>query len=586
MKLDNVSSLDELIEARKQIWEDGKDLELDKNFTTHAAYVIFSRTSLLEELLKNPEKLIPLMFLIVNKKKQTVPFFPNSVQDYILGRIKQGKKDFLAGKRNSLMFRCLKGRQQGCTAIITAYQLALTLLTKNFSGFTMADTGDNSRVILNDKAKYPYHNLPKILKPHEKFNSATEIFFDQLNSSWRTSSAESGEAGRSRTLSFFHGSECGFWKNYESIMAALNPALTADSIVFEESTANGHNDFYTNWFDKESEYENIFIPWWKSNEYRLNFESADLEENFKNSIEIAASAFYKKLKTLRDKENLDYNQLYWYFSKKKTLKDKLEQEYPCTDSEAFLYSGRPYFDRESVENNIIDTKNLVPLEVKMGGSIIIWERPIKGEKYYIGADIAEGLEEGDSSHAKIMKGSEALEVATIHGKFSTDRFGNLLVDYAQMYNNAYIAPENNNHGHAVLNTIYISRKYKNVHFEYDVNRATDKKARNKKLGWTTTESTKYIMLDELDSAIRNNEVHFRDVEFYKECHKVLVDAKGKVSINGKDRVAAAAIAWQMRKYYNKSNNVANYYALLAKKRQEELEEKEKRIKESGLKVIG
>ena len=561
-------NLDELIAKRKEVWEYTHNLETDKKLRYSICKQVLSDKVLLSELLRNPDKLIPLQFIIVDKDKHTVPFFPNGVQDFVINKIKQGKRDFLVGKRNTLKFRCLKGRQQGITAIITAYQLALTILTKNFSGFTMADSGDNAKVILNDKGKYPYRNLPASIKPHEKFNSANEIFFDNLNSSWRIASAESGEAGRSRTISFFHGSEVGFWTNYSGIAAALNPAITADAIVFEETTANGHNDFYDNWFDVETDFENIFIPWWLTTEYKLNFENEDIEKQFKEDVENAINPFYTKVKLLRDKEGLDWNQLYWYNGKRKALKEKLEQEYPCTEQEAFLFSGRPYFDRESIEQKLIELKDVVPVESLHGGSIIIYEKPIEGERYYGGADVAEGLAEGDSSHYSIFKASTAEQVAFIHGKFSTDRFGDVIVKYSKMYNNCYAGIENNNHGHAVLNTVYITHSYKNVHIAYETNRAAEKKNRSKKLGWTTTEASKYIMLDELDSALRDKDINIKDIEFYKEAHKVSADDKGKVSINGKDRVAANAIAWQMRKYHYRQNNVAQYYAKLAQKRAE------------------
>ena len=571
-------NLDYFILKRKEQWESTKSVEVDKLLRYNIAKNLIGSPELMTELVANPEKLIPLLFIIVDKKKQTVPFFPNNVQDFVIGRIKQGKIDYKAGIRNSLKFKCLKGRQQGITAIMTAYQLALTILTNNFSGFTMADSGDNAKVILNDKGKYPYRNLPEFFTPHEKFNSSSEIFFDDLNSSWRIASAESGEAGRSRTISFFHGSEVGFWTNYSSIVAALNPAITQDAIIFEETTANGHNDFYENWFDPETDFENIFIPWWLSLEYTLKFESAEAEEKFIQDIEEETSSFYTKLKLLRDKEGLNLGQLYWYYSKRRALKDKLEQEYPCNEHEAFLFSGRPFFDRLIVEQNLISLKGIIPVEKKQGDSIVIFEEPIEGEKYYIGADVAEGLVEGDSSHAKVIRASNSTEVAFIHGKYSTDRFGDVLVQYAKMYNNAYIGVENNNHGHAVINTIYITHLYRNVHMQYETNRATEKKNRSRKLGWTTTEASKYIMLDELDAALRDDDIHLLDIDFYKEAHTVAVDEKGKVSINGKDRVAATAIAWQMRKYHYRQNSVSQYYEQLAASKKE-------RMEKSGLKVV-
>jgi hypothetical protein len=571
-------SIDYLIRGRQELWKTTGNLESDKLYIKTATKEVTENPELLQELVDYPEKFIELFFYIVNKRKKTVPFFLNTVQKHVIERINKGVADYTAGLRNSLKFRCLKGRQQGVTALITAYQLACTILHTNFSGYTMADTGDNARVILNDKGKYPYKHIPNIFKPHEKFNSANEIFFDRLNSSWRIASAESGEAGRSRTLNFFHGSETGFWDNYLGIMAALNPALTEDAIIFEESTANGHNDFHGNWFDENSDYENIFLVWWLSAEYRAKFESEEKEAEFKEAVEGEFTPFHKKLNLLRTKEGLDWNQLYWYNNKRKALKDKLEQEYPCTEEEAFLHSGRPYFDVQVLQQKLIEYKNIQPAEIRANGEIVLFEKPIPEEKYYIGADVAEGLECEDYSHAKIIKASTTEEVAFIHGHYSTDRFGHLLVQIAKEYNNAFIGVENNNHGHAVINTIYIYNSYKNLYIQHQINRIHDKKDRGKKLGWTTTEASKYLMLDELDSALREGIITIYDTDFYKECSKVLKDEKGNVSINGLDRVAATAIAYQMRKYHFKKDPIALYYQKMA-------EERRQRLEESGLKLV-
>ena len=56
------------------------------------------------------------------------------------------------------------------------------------------------------------------------------------------------------------------------------------------------------------------------------------------------------------------------------------------------------------------------------------------------------------------------------------------------------------------------------------------------------------MLDELDSAITKDLILIKDPYFIKEALQVQKDDDGKVSITGKDSVAANAIAWQMRKY--------------------------------------
>lgn len=113
----------------------------------------------------------------------------------------------------------LKGRQQGYASFITAYQLAIALINKNFSGFTLADSEDNANTIFEDKAKYIYNQLSKVLQPTIKYNNRREFHFDVLNSHWRVNTAGNNNVGRSETINFFYGSEVAFWSEMQSIIA-------------------------------------------------------------------------------------------------------------------------------------------------------------------------------------------------------------------------------------------------------------------------------------------------------------------------------------------------------------------------------
>jgi len=107
----------------------------------------------------------------------------------------------LNNEEKEISFLVLKGRQQGFTTLITAYQLACSILKKNFQGFTLADKSDNSETIFQNKAKFPYSQLPKKLKPTEKFNNRKQFLFDKINSSWAVDTATK-DVGRSRTINF------------------------------------------------------------------------------------------------------------------------------------------------------------------------------------------------------------------------------------------------------------------------------------------------------------------------------------------------------------------------------------------------
>ena len=205
-------TIQDIIDKRRRIWSQKKDLDLDKALVRASAVKILSTPSLVAEVQAKPFLLIEVAFYIVNKKRETVPFFLNEVQrDFV---------DKLETLGTSKPFFILKGRQQGFTSVITAIQLSYAIVRKNFSGFTMADRSDNTMAIFNDKARVVYDRLPEELKPSEKFNSRNELFFDKLNSSWRIATA-TDQVGRSRTLNFVHFSEVAF---YECSLADLQAA--------------------------------------------------------------------------------------------------------------------------------------------------------------------------------------------------------------------------------------------------------------------------------------------------------------------------------------------------------------------------
>ena len=221
---------DALIAKRREKWEALGDMEADKRLRNAIARELGRDKGLLEEVRRFPEKLVELLFVVVDKRQRTMPFFFNEVQRDFLDTLNKAIEDFEAGRIPEVSLLVLKGRQQGFTTLITAYQLARAILNRNFQGFTLSDKSDNSEAIFQSKAKFPYAQLPERIKPTEKFNNRKQLLFSKLNSSWAVDTATK-DVGRSRTVNFFHGSECAFWKDGISpIQAALGEAFTRNCI--------------------------------------------------------------------------------------------------------------------------------------------------------------------------------------------------------------------------------------------------------------------------------------------------------------------------------------------------------------------
>ncbi len=545
----------DIINRRKELWHTCHDIERDSDFVSAAVnYIVDPLNAMVrEEIKRYPEYLIEISFVIVDKDKNTVPFFLNEVQQSFLDDINKAKDEYAAGKRSTLKFLVLKGRQQGFTSFITGYQLANAIIGKNFSGFTLADSSDNTSTIFEDKARYVYNQLPELLKPKEKYNNRREFHFENLNSRWRVNTAGNKEVGRSKTINFFHGSEAAFWDSIDSIMTGLGESLTKDSIQILETTANGLNEFKDLWDDAEkglNNWEPKFYQWWLTPEYVLRFEDEEREEQFKQDVIRGETEFFQKLKYLLDFEGISWEQLYWYYGKYKDLKDKLDQEYPCTAEEAFLASGRPRFDIPTLMEYL---KHCVPGEVGRlerhgnkvvfvkddSGNLEVWKRPQPGKQYFIGADVAKGKADGDYSCAPVYDADKNL-VAMWHGHIDPDAFGNpILFNLGEWYNEALIAIEENNHGLTTINAIKLS--YSNLYKRTTHDKITDQE--KQEIGWFTSKRTKPLMIDNLAKLIRERQLGCKSERMIKECIKYVVGEDGDTNAasGNDDTVTASAI---------------------------------------------
>ncbi|MFW5438108.1 hypothetical protein [Paenibacillus apiarius] len=568
-------SCQEIIQRRRELWDSKRDIELDGQYAQATAdyFIDPANIAVREEITRYPEYLIEMFFVIVDKDKNTVPFFLNEVQRSFLRDINKAKDEYRTGERLHLKFLVLKGRQQGFTSFITAYQLANAIISKNFSGFTLADSGDNTNTIFEDKAKFIHNQLPEALQPSIKYNNRREFHFDVLNSRWRVNTAGNKEVGRSKTINFFHGSEAAFWSGMQSIIAGLGQALTKDSVQILETTANGFNEYKDLW-DGENNWENKFYAWWRTPEYRLPF-SRDGKEQFIQSVNNHDShptseqrKIFEKIKRLRENESLDWEQLHWYYNKWKDLKEELDQEYPCYPEEAFLATGKNVFDKEKVITRIEELRkkyktnepvrgdfvwnvhgeqiwdNSIKFVPDDSGFITLYKQPSKGRPYVIGGDIAEGGT--DFSSGQVLDNISGDQVAVWHGHIDTDLFAKNMYCLGKYYNEALIAIEMNFDLHPVKELTRLNY-YKQYRRENVDSNSGDKQ--DDKFGFRTTSITRPVIISNLVTVVRESIETINDITTLQEMLTFVRNEKGKPeAIVGKhdDTVLALAIAHKAR----------------------------------------
>lgn len=555
-------TIDYLIQKRKQLWINKHNLELDKQFTTLAALEIIKNNALKNEIISNPEKLIELCFLIVNKDKNTVPYFFNVVQKDFIKKLNKAINDYNKGLITDISLIILKGRQQGFTTLVTAYQLSCTILNRNFEGYTLADVNDNAESIFQNKAKFMYNQLPYNLKPTEKYNTKRQLIFEKLNSSWSIDSATEN-VGRSKTINFFHGSECAFWKHgIAKTQAGLGEALTKNAIKIYESTANGFNDFRTMW--KDNECINCFYPWWLTDEYKTNFENEEIKNKFLNDINTKKDWIYERLNWLKNAKQLLDTQLYWYFNKYNKYIDKqlIKQEYPCSEDEAFLSSGDCYFDKEIVINRMLKLENIKPLKIgyfsyefknnkisniswvdDIKGYIKIYEDVKIGHPYVLGGDTAG--EGSDNFTGQVIDNSNGHQIATLKRTFDEDEYARQMYCLGKYYNWALIGIENNY-------STYPTKKLKEYNYPNIYIREIEDNISDKiqdKYGFVTNKATRPIILGILREVFRDNIEWINDVDTLKEALTFIKNEKGRPEAQSgehDDLIMGIAITYYIR----------------------------------------
>lgn len=489
---------------------------------------------------------------ITTKDRQLIPFRPNRVQAIYLDILCpkwRTEPVTLRGLREIL----LKARQFGFSTLILALFFLDTIATPHTQTVVIAHDTETTEKLFRIVQKY-YNNLPEKLKPKTKYANRREFLWPDIDSYFFVGTAGNAEFGRGGTINNVHGSEVAFWPDAETLVAGLLQAVPADGNVFLETTANGFGNYYQEEYARarigDSVFADRFFAWFENPEYVMSADGLELTEE-----ELKVKATF----------GLSDDQMAWRRHKKKELREKFEQEYPSTADEAFLTSGNPYFDRDNLRDLSVQLqeKDFDPIDVIVPPvyphlaapsqrGLSVWELPIPGRNYVIGADTAEGITEGgdhDYDAADVYDTETWTQVAQLYGQWDTHEYGLMLADLGFWYNTALLGVERNNHGHAVLNAILYTANYPEsrgsvsgvyFHQEYD----EKKNPTSMRPGWPTTPKTKYFALDGLATSLVSREIHPRSRRTITELLTFVKKPGGKAGGEGKshdDAVIALSI---------------------------------------------
>lgn len=502
---------------------------------------------------------------IRTKEGTIVPLVLNRVQRRFVARVTD---QMLRTGRVRMVV--VKARQQGLSTVISAWQYWWLSQRKAQKGLVMAHEADSTTTLF-DMYRRIHDNVPEAVKPSTKYSSRTELVFDRLDSGLRVATAGGRGVARGETIQVAHLSEVGFWPttfaraNFNGLIQAIPE--TSGTAIFLESTGNGMTGVFYGMYKGAklgtNGFELFFSSWVESDEYR---DETVPQPFIRTPDEHAVAATALELYGIV----VDDAQLWWRRRKIATNGlDMFKQEYPLTADEAFISTGRPVFNPDTLHTRIKSPKapiarmaveetydkqtgKLLPLRVLREhprGELLIYHKLDPKETYFIGADVGMGIRggiqgraDGDPSVAQILD-SQLRQVAVWRGRVHPDVFAEILLALGYHYNEALLIPERNNHG-LVTCVALRDKQYPNLYL--DIAEGTiEPDNETIQLGIFTSEKTKPLLIDTLRALDREKDIEINDTTTLEEMLSYVVTESGKMQAeegSHDDCVMALALA--------------------------------------------
>ena len=259
------------------------------------------------------KKFLENEFTIIDKDRNEVPFVLNRAQDDFIDNV-------------TYLNNVLKNRKQGISSV------SLGIAATKFI------TGENERCasvsFIKDSALQQLQRAKHFIQSYErnnnvklplKYNSKNEMVLESTGkyrkyytNTLRVGTAKSDSFGRGDDITFLHVTEAAHADDLPKLLSGIGEAVTNNAITILETTANGFNQYKTHW-DMGGDI--------------LGLEHMAGDNGY-------ANFFYDPFWTY-DKTYVE--------ARRATLGRLGAQEYPYNAQEAFLTSGDPYFDFQSMQ---------------------------------------------------------------------------------------------------------------------------------------------------------------------------------------------------------------------------------------------
>lgn len=518
----------------------------------------------------NTKKYIESYIKIRDKKGNVIPLKLNEPQMKYYNVIKQ-----LYEEKKPIRIIILKARQMGFSTETESIIFKNVVTNHNYNAGIVAHKEDSTTNLFN-MSKRMLEYLPESIKPEQKKSNAKELVFNNengtgLDSKIKCMTAGGKGIGRSDTFTALHLSELAFWEgNKQDILLGLLQAVPniPESIVIIESTANGF-DYFKELWDKavagENDFYPLFVGWNELSEYKMQYTGFQLTEEEKE---------------LQSLYNVSLEQLEW---RRWCIKnncggdiDKFKQEYPISPEEAFISTGKCYFNKANIIKRINELRNIKPVirgsfscfydgvrirgkkfNEEKKGSIKIYKYPENNVPYVIGGDTAG--EGSDYFTAHVINNITGEQVAVLKQQYDEIEYVKQMYCLGMFYNKALLGPESNFSTYPIQKLIELN--YPNIFVRKKEDTYSNKY--EKSFGFKTTSITRPLILGNLQEIVKDEIEKICDIETLREMLTFIVNKNGRAEAEEgyhDDLVMALAISYYIRtqQTYNKLSRNPKY----------------------------
>ena len=504
----------------------------------------------------NTKKYIEEYVKIRDKKSKIIPLKLNEPQLKYYNVIKELKK-----QRKPVRIIILKARQMGFSTETEAIFFKETVTKPNVNTAIVAHKEDSTTNLFN-MSKLMYDQLPEAIKPDKKASNAKELVFDKengtgLKSKIKCFTAGGSGIGRSDTLNNLHLSELAFWTgDKKETLTGLLQAVPndPDTMIVIESTANGYEYFKELWddaVDGKNDFVPLFIGWNELQEYKMPYTGFELT---------------KDEKELQKRYGLTLEQLTWrrwcIANNCGNDVEQFRQEYPINPEEAFISTGKCYFNKEKIVKRIQEVKDIKPVQqgyfdfeyngLKITkikwvedkeGAIKIYEKPKKYYPYVLAGDTAG--EGSDYFIGQVLDNTDGSQVAVLRQELDEISYTRQMYCLGMYYNKALIGIEAN---YSTFPIQELERlKYPNQYVRVKEDKYTKKT--EKSYGFKTTTISRPRILGQLQAIIKESIELLVDIDTLKEGLTFIKNEKGRAEAQvgyHDDLIMALAIAFDIR----------------------------------------